>query len=177
MNLLLAVVLVVLFLALLLFATVVKAAMFIDSDCMKMRLSLRWLYPLVKAVVENEEQTMVLKVYLFKQIVYRKALTAGGNTSKGNGMELIRQVEPTNIHVQASYGFRDPSVTGMICGALYIVSQFVKIDAFFNDPDFVAERDYVRMNATALFSPGRLLAYLIRERGKTPERQLSYQNR
>lgn len=166
MSLLLIILLVFPVLILLAFTIATKIIFTFNSDKSNMNLTLLWLYPFIKAVVTNEENRLILTVYLFKKSIFRKALK--GRKQKSNNLELIKQVNPTDVTVNTSYGFRDPFVTGIACGAINIAAQFIDIDSISQNPDFVTDRDYIYVNATAKVKLGSALVNMYKAHNTEP---------
>lgn len=180
MGLIYFILFIVALLVLLLFVTAMKIVFVFSSEKADMNLTLLWLYPFVKAVVTTEQAVPVLAVYLFNKRIVRRELRRRATRRTGrktDRAELVKQIKPKDVHVHAAYGFRDPSVTGVACAAVNMVAQFIHIDAFDQDPDFVAESDYIYVDATAKLNPGMTLVNLARAYFRSSRRQMAYQNR
>jgi membrane protein implicated in regulation of membrane protease activity len=179
-NLLYIMLIAVMVLVLLLFITAMKVIFIFNSDKANINLTLLWLYPFLKVVVTTEETHPVLVAYLFGKSIVRRDLRRKPTREKRrktNRVELVRQIKPRDVHVHASYGFRDPSITGVACGAMNMAAQFIHIDSFNNDPDFVAENDYIYVDATAKLNPGITLVKLIKAYFRNSTKRVAYQNR
>lgn len=168
MSLLLVLLVLVSVLLLLLFIVTLRIIFTFNSDRANMNLTLLWLYPFLKAVVTNEENNMVLTVYLFKKSIMRRVLKKG--EKKTNNMDLVKQVNPKDVNIHASYGFKDPFLTGVACGAINVASQFINIDSIQQDPDFVTDKDYIYLDATAKVNLGSALVNLYKARNGNPNK-------
>ncbi len=148
----------------LLFAAAMQVLFAFNSDKDDIRITVLWLFPFFKAVIALENESPVLAVHIFNKKVYEKKLMQGGRQGKKSqfNLKLIRQVQPWDIHVSAAYGFRDPSVTGIACGAVNIATRLIDIDSIEHNPDFMAEKNYVSINAAAKLNPGATLVNLYR---------------
>lgn len=166
MSLILLILLIVFVLAVLLFTIAMKIIFTFNSDKSNMNLTLLWLYPFLKAAVTNEGNGLLLTVYLLNKSIYKRPLKA--RRQKANNMEMIKQVHPTDVAVNASYGFRDPFLTGVACGAFNIASQFINIDSIRQNPDFVTDNDYIYVDATARVNLGSALLNLYRAHNDEP---------
>jgi hypothetical protein len=169
MSLLLTMLIIASILLVLVFVVALRIIFTFNSDNADMHLTLLWLYPFLKAVVTNEDTDMVLTVYLFKKSIIKKTLRKRETKEAANNMDIIRQVHPRDINVHAAYGFKDPFVTGVACGAINIASQFINIDSIQQDPDFVTDEDYFSINATAKVNLGSALVNLYRARNEDSE--------
>jgi hypothetical protein len=122
-------------------------------------MTLCWLYPLLKSEVKKENDTLILAVYLMNKRILTRELN-GSFKNKRNGSAL-RNLEPTDIHVDARYGFRDPFITGLAVSAVTLASEFFRVEALEQRPDFLTASDYFRLNATARLNLGNSLLKLI----------------
>lgn len=148
----------------LLFAAAVQVLFTFNSDKEDINITLLWLFPFLKSEITIENENLILAVNLFNKRIFRKELMQGGRESTKShiSMKLLRQVKPWDIHVNTSYGFRDPSVTGLACGALNIASGLVDIESLEQNPDFMADKNYVNIDAAAKLNPGTTLVNLCR---------------
>ena len=165
MNILPVLLIVLMVIIILLFAIDMKVKAVYGSGDSKRVLILSWLYPLFKAAVSYESNVPIMEVYLFNLSIYKKVLKAGKhkvNLREFNKMKLLRNAELKDIDVRVSYGFPDPSVTGMAYGVLGIISQFVNVDSLSQKADFFADEDYVEIFATANLNIGLTLVNLIK---------------
>lgn len=145
-------------LAVLLFTVKSRIDLVLDSTSSDVHLTLFWLYPLVKSVVQRVDDKLVLTVYLMnKRIVTREI----NNKRKASGRSAIGRLKPTDIHVETSYGFRDPFVTGLAVSAVTLAGEFFKVESLEQRPDFLAASDYFSLNATARLNLGHSLMKLI----------------
>lgn len=172
MTLFLVVLSAVLILILLSFVIALKIIFTFNTDKSKMNLTLLWLYPFVKAVITNEVSGLVLTVYLLKKSIFRRPLKRSGN-SPGN-LDLISRVKPRDVNINASYGFRDPFLTGVACGAIGIVSQLINIGSIKQNPEFVTDSDYIYVDATAKVNLGPALVNMFRAYRNGAGRKKSY---
>jgi hypothetical protein len=160
--------LLILFTLLILAFTVALRLVFVlDTDSERINLTLFWLYPFFKADVENNPSGLLLKIFLFKGKVYERPLLSGAGSGNGGGARLARMAEPENIRINAEYGFSDPFVTGITCGAISAAADNLDMVSLRQKPDFVSGRDYVQMDATAGINLGNMLVKLIGSKFKT----------
>lgn len=151
--LLLAVFMVILFAvltALILFVIFpLKAAFSFSSELQQdFHIVTTWLGPLLKALIYKQGEESLITIYLFNQKVLTKNLIR--QTKKySDTLDLIKTINPEHIKLQSSYGFEDPSITGMVCGTFDMISQYINLDDLYNNPDFNAESDYFNISAEA----------------------------
>lgn len=153
----------------LLFKYAVRVKLVFDTDKSDMRVAAQWLEPFVKVFLSIENDRPVLKVLVFNKVLFDKKIkkNPSNRTKEENKQrltDLIRQVKLREVNVNLRYGFSDPYNTGILCGALSSASQFIGIDQLSYSPDFTAATDYIYLDATAKFNPGRALLGYLRHR-------------
>jgi hypothetical protein len=150
---------------LLLFAIDFKLKFEIDSSKECINMNCLWLYPLLKVSININENNQLMKFYLFGKRIYEKPVKKK-HTHKYSSKEIINIVNLKNICIAISYGFINPSSTGIICGAVNMASQFINIESISQNPDFWAENDYIYINATATVNVGTAFISLIKQKIK-----------
>lgn len=163
MNTIIMILLLLSLFILLLSIAALKVVFTFDSDKENVNLIVEWLHPFFKAEVNTIDTQPVLTIYLFGREIAERNLKRA-KRKRNNGMELVRSFKPRNINVYAAYGFRDPSITGVTCGALNAASQFINIDSLQHNPNFVTDNDYIYVNATAKFNIATALINMYRTR-------------
>ncbi|HYF84715.1 MAG TPA: hypothetical protein VEB00_17060 [Clostridia bacterium] len=159
MVLLLILLTLLLLLVVLLFTVKSKVDFIFNSTNSDMHVTLFWLYPLLRSVIARENNGLILTVYLLNKRILTKQLNRKQNVS---GKEsILKSLNPTDIHVDTQYGFRDPFVTGLACSAIPLVSEFFNVESLHQKPDFLAINDYVNLDATARLNLGHSLMKLI----------------
>ena len=143
----------------LLFTVASRIDLSYDSARSDMHLTLRWLHPLLRSVIVKEGNGFLLLVYLLKKRVLAKLMKPKQYTKRSGN--ILKSLKPTEIHVNTQYGFRDPFVTGLACSAVSAVSQFLNVESLHQKPDFMANSDYVSLDATAKLNLGYSLMKLI----------------
>ncbi len=163
MDLISVLIIAIIVLVLLLVFAAAKMVFTINSDKEQMDLTVLWLYPFLKIAVKNQDSKSVLTVYVFNRSIIRSVLKDRDRRGKLN---IIRSLKLRDIYIDAGYGFRDPAITGVTCGAINAVSRFINIDSLQHRPDFFAVNDYINLNASAKFSVGTVLINLLKGNNK-----------
>lgn len=166
MSILYLLILVLLFMVILTFTAILKVAFTLDTKRENMLLTLLWLYPFLKVTAESDAAAPQLSVYLFNKKVYGKTVSIK-KTSKANKAGLIKSVCPSDMHLDVSYGFRDPSITGITCGAIHAASGLINFASIEQNPDFVTDSDYIYMNATAKVNIGNTFLQFLKSKTRT----------
>lgn len=122
-----------------------------------------YLYPFVNISVELKKDKPFLTFYIFKLRIFRKELKM--NRKKGN-RALLRAADAKDIRIRVSYGFRDPFITGLVCGALNMAEGFLKTARFSQYPDFVPPEEYVYLDGTANIHLGHTIANYVKNKNK-----------
>ncbi|MBC2581081.1 hypothetical protein HGI79_12440 [Clostridium sp. DJ247] len=134
-----------------------------------------WLSPFFKAIIENENEKIILTVYVFHKHILRRNIKLQGNNS--NKINFIRQLKPTYVNLQTSYGFRDPSLTGIICGVINLVSEYMDLDSVYNDPHFDIDDTYFNINAQVNVNLASMLIKYIQYYVRSFSKETLYGNR
>jgi hypothetical protein len=126
-----------------------KAAVSFNSELQQdFHLILTWISPLFKAVIHKNEDENLITIYLFNKRTFTRNLKIQ-KEQHTNFVDLIKTIRPAHIMLRSSYGFQDPSVTGMVCGAFDMLSQYMELEYLYNNPDFYTAYDYFSINAEA----------------------------
>ncbi|KNY27531.1 hypothetical protein [Pseudobacteroides cellulosolvens] len=141
-----------------LFTISLKARFIFDTEESNMYMTLFWLPPLFKAVLEIVNTAPVLTIIILNKELLSKTLRS---KKKSLNTQLIKQVNPQELVINAYYGFRDPFSTGVATGFLGAISNLTDIASVRHWPDFTAIRDYIYVDASARINVGTaLLSYL-----------------
>jgi hypothetical protein len=146
----------------LLFTVDLKVKIVFDTCKTNLSLTLLWLHSFLKALVTIEDSKPMLTLYFFNRRLFKRKLKTG--KSKISKTEFMKLIDSSDVHVNASYGFRDPFTTGITCGAFNAASQFINIDSINQMPDFTTENDYIYLDASANVNLGTTLLNLSRFR-------------
>ncbi|EPR07999.1 hypothetical protein [Ruminiclostridium papyrosolvens] len=134
-------------LIILLFIIPLKTDFVLDTDNSILQATALWLHPFIMARITLENSNPILNIHVFGKHVLKRTLKK--KSGKGHSMDYLRAIEPEDIKVSTHYGFSNPFDTGITCGAVNMVSQLINISTFENEPDFLADKDYVYLNASA----------------------------
>lgn len=159
MNIVVALFLLLLVVIVLIFLTAWKIKLSFISEDKDLCLTLICLYPLIKAVIKKESEQFIMSIYIFNKTMIRKVLKPKNSTLNLN---LVKEINSSNVNVDTQYGFKDPFFTGVACGAINIATQFINIDTLNQSPDFLSDKDYIYLNATANVKMGSTLLNLMR---------------
>ncbi len=109
-----------------------------------------WKYPFLRGTFKLEDTIPLLQIYIFNiRIVNHRIISKHGSF---NLKRLVKSIDATKIRVKMNYGLNDPFQTGILCGALNILSSFLDIEEIIQVPDFLAQSNYVRIEAEALIN-------------------------
>lgn len=133
-----------------LFTVALKMDFIFDTNSEKMKLTMLWLDPFLKGEIFMQNKVPILEVYLFHLKLFKKALNQKRKTSnKAHGMQLVQDLKLNDVNLVAKYGLQDKFMLGVICWLVNFLPQFIKIDYFEQDPDFLANSDYIYLRVTA----------------------------
>lgn len=159
MILLFVLLMLLLLLTILLFTVTSKVNFNFDSVTSGMNLTLLWLYPLIRSVIVKKNNEFTLTVYLLNKRIMTKQIKRKQDVS--DNKNVLRSLNPTDIHINTQYGFRDPFVTGLTYTAISMVSQFFNVKSLRQSPDFLTMNDYINLEANAKLNLGNSLIKLM----------------
>ena len=159
MILLFVLLMLLLLLTILLFTVTSKVNFNFDSVTSDINLTLLWLYPLVRSVIVKKNNEFTLTVYLLNKRIMTKQIKRKQDVS--DNKNVLRSLNPTDIHINTQYGFRDPFVTGLTYTAISMVSQFFNVKSLRQSPDFLTMNDYINLEANAKLNLGNSLIKLM----------------
>lgn len=117
----------------------------------KFHLSIHWMNPIFKCVIAKNEDTTYVNVYLFNIKIINKSTEKNYNGFI-NTFKFLKALNPTFLKLDASYGFIDPSITGVIFGVIELVAESSKVVELNNNANFNPDYDYGKVTSTALFN-------------------------
>lgn len=129
----------------------IKAAINYNTDNIEsFHVIITWLSSIVKIDAIKTERNITLKTYLFDKKIFSRELAV--KSDKINNLSNIKKLKPYNIKLNTSYGFQDPSVTGVFCGALNLLTEYFQVEQLYNNANFSSDYDYIHINALADFN-------------------------
>ncbi|MFU0824989.1 DUF2953 domain-containing protein [Clostridium sp.] len=178
MYIFLFLIIIVLFIVFLLYAVPLKILFSVNSaELPDFHFQAFWLRPLLKGVIREEHKKMVLKVYLLNNKIFTKPLQ-DDNSSKSflDKINFLRELHPDFEKLEASYGFEDPSITGMVYGGINLLSPYVKSETFYNNADFSMLQDYFYIDTVFYINAVQLIKVLFKYNQK-PKMKVLYHSR
>ncbi|MGE5474448.1 MAG: DUF2953 domain-containing protein [Ignavibacteriales bacterium] len=152
MSLLFFILIILVLLILIIFSTVIKVFLTVNSGSEELNIKLVWLDPFLKIAVEIHNYVPLLKISIFNKNIIKKELKKGNK--KALRLQTIKEFKFKDINIDTSYGFKDPSITGITCGAINAASALINIKSLSQKPDFNASDDYIHVNADAKLNVG-----------------------
>lgn len=131
------------------------AAAFVSEQQPDMHLAVSWLNPVFKLILTRNESHTYLTIQLLNYKVYSKDLSKDTINFKKKAkhmndyINMLRAFKVKGIKLYASYGFIDPSLTGMLFGIIDIVSQTIGFEEYYNNADFASDSTYFNITASA----------------------------
>ena len=148
--------LVFLFIILLSIFPVKVAASFNSEQYTNIHILLSWLNPLLKALLSKQDNKVTLTVYLFGNSILEKNLNFMDNEAmrlkekkRSYYIDMAKSLKINHAKLYSSYGFSDPAITGIICGLMDFITQYINIQYLYNNADFFTDHSYFNVNAEA----------------------------
>lgn len=142
----------------LLFTVAAKVIVHFNSSS-DLNVTLLWLYPILKSVVLSENDSFVLSIYILNKRIFKRQLAVSKINMQNKN--LLSNINPTDININAQYGFKDPYFTGLIFGGINMISRFFTLESLYQRPNFLANDDFINIDATAKLNLGRSLLKLV----------------
>lgn len=141
-------------------------------------LIISWLNPLIKGIVTMDGSKPVIKLYLFDKKILTKHVRAKGQNKKNyaNKLNLFKVIKPEYFYLETSYGFDDPAVTGMIYGAIDLISVYIGLTDLYNNPDFSTSSTYINISALVELNMLSTLISLLKQKISNSRLNLVNQN-
>lgn len=130
------------------------AASFNSEQLPQMHLMMTWLNPFLKGYITRQDKHTTLEVKLLNKKIFTKELKGKKfnflDLKRSNYRDYIHMAKSIKLHkgkLYASYGFIDPSSTGIICGIIDFISQYINLDELYNNADFFTNYSYFNISA------------------------------
>ena len=146
-------------LGVLLFTVKSKIHFHLDTNTSDINVTMLWLYPFLRSVITSQGDQFILNIYLFNKRIYQTELKPGDKSKDNKGR--VRELQPTDIHISAQYGFRDPFMTGLVSSAITLLSQLIPVESLCQNPDYLTFEDYISIDGDAELNLGRSLLKLV----------------
>jgi hypothetical protein len=112
-----------------------------------------WLNPFIKGFITRHGNQITLTINLFSRKLLVKSYLTENDTLKLKGrnyrdyINIFKALEISNAKLYSSYGFLNPATTGVLCGTINLISQYINLDEFYNNADFFADHSYFNISA------------------------------
>jgi ADP-glucose pyrophosphorylase len=119
-------------------------ASFVSSQKPELYAAATWLNPLLKTYAKSDNGKVFLTIYIFNRKLISKSFshTKQKERSFNDYINKIKAVKTEEAKLQASYGFEDPSITGLIFGVIDVLSQSIRFDEYYNNADFSSDSTF-----------------------------------
>jgi hypothetical protein len=138
-------------------------------------------YSLKREQAQEEEQPQSEQQEPGKTRKARKGPSIKDLTNKSVLSEIVDYVKrvleilkPKYMHIYGTYGFEDPSLTGMVCGAAGVIKGIVPNARLHLTPDFTREILELDLRAEGSMQVGSLAYQTIRTMLKKPVRKIIF---
>lgn len=149
----------------------VRISFLFDTDMASLRARARWM-PFVVLDARMVDARPFVTLRFFGKRVYEGFFR--GNGGKRRRGALVKAAALSDTHVSIACGFREPHLTGIFCAAADAAAAFVNASVLELEPDFLPEKEFLKIRAKAALSIGRTLVNMVREKLKTIKRRKNY---
>jgi hypothetical protein len=112
-----------------------------------------WINPFMKGFIIRHDNQITLTINLFSRKLLVKSYVTENNTLKLKGrnyrdyINILKALEISNAKLYSCYGFINPATTGVLCGTINLISQYINLDEFYNNADFFTDHSYFNISA------------------------------
>lgn len=149
-----------------------------------MHFIMSWLDPFLKGSISMDGKQITLTIYLFEKKILVKNLNIKKDEGYGikvkNYMDYIslaKSLKVDNTKLYAAYGFSDPAVTGVFCGAIGFIPQYINLDEFYNNADFIPDHSYFNIIAKTEINAAESLIRIVKRKMPHPNAHILGANR
>jgi hypothetical protein len=117
---------------------------------------LSWLNPVSKALILKQDKGITITLFLFGKKILEKPLKSTEDENKGLKekdpkyyIDMAKTLKINHAKLYSSYGFLNPAITGVVCGLIDFISQYIDLQYLYNNADFFTEKSYFNVNVEA----------------------------
>ncbi|AEB75726.1 membrane protein [Clostridium botulinum] len=139
-----------------------------------------WLNELLNGkIVCDNTGTLTLNIYFYNKLVKTKPLTfnKSQNKSNSNKLTVIKNLKVEFIDIKTFYGFKDPSITGMICGLINLIPCFSDKNHIINYPNFNSDITYFNTSGKIHLNLLYTLTQILKNKFNMSSNNISYANK
>jgi hypothetical protein len=159
MYFLLFIVLLAAVLAYLIFEKPVGVYFLLDSDEMEMMVRATWLGS-IRSDIRIVEQRPHINIFFGNRRIYSKTMEKN-KTHDGSGRLHLKALRLSDTKIKTFYGLAEPHLTGILYGATEFIASFAVAAEIMQFPDYVPDREYLRIEAETRLNIGATIVSLI----------------
>lgn len=155
-------------LAAVIFFEPVRISFLLDTDEADLRARARWM-PVAALDARLVDARPFVTLRFFGKRVYEGFFRrSGGKKRRG---ALVKAAALSDTRVSIACGFHEPHLTGIFYAAANAAAAFVNASALELEPNFLPEKEFVKIRAKTALNIGRTLANMAREKLKTNRKE------
>ncbi len=143
----------------------VNVDLLIDSGEMNMQMSLSWIH-VIRIQAETIQNRMRVSVLLLKAKVFSRLSEKGKEKTKRENRTVFKALSLEDTHVKASYGFNEPYLTGILCGAISCAEALIKKTTFEQIPEFFPAQEFIKIEVRSKLNAGKTALNFIKFKSK-----------
>lgn len=144
---------------------------FLDTNKMDMHATVKWI-PFIRIEGRVINYRLFITAYFFRKKIYAKFMKP---REKGKSRKaLFESMELSNTSAQITYGFNEPHLTGVFCGAADFIGSLIRSADIELEPVFIPENEFLRITAKTYLNAGRTLINMLSTKFRNTRRRKSY---
>lgn len=149
----------------------VAISCYFDTEKMDMHASAKWV-PFVRIEASVLDYRLFITVYFFRAKIYAKLMKPG---KKGKSRKaLFQSLALSKTGARITYGFNEPFLTGLFCGAADFLASLINSADIELEPVFIPENEFLRITAKTQLNAGKTFINMLRIKFQTARRRKIY---
>lgn len=139
-----------------------------------------WLYPFLNIRLIVNEGDIFIKIYIFKKSFKIKQIqfsTIKSNYTIKDRVNILKSLNLDYLYLDTYYGFNDPLITGILCGFINLIPNYLDKNKIYNNPNFMVDTSYFTAKAFAKINIFYAIIKILKSYIKNYNKKLSYKYR
>ncbi|AVP63675.1 DUF2953 domain-containing protein [Clostridium botulinum] len=139
-----------------------------------------WLYPFLNIRLIVNEGDIFIKIYIFKKSFKIKQIqfsTIKSNNTIKDRVNILKSLNLDYLYLDTYYGFNDPLITGILCGFINLIPNYLDKNEIYNNPNFMVDASYFTAKAFAKINIFYAIIKILKSYIKNYNKKLSYKYR
>ncbi|NFJ83497.1 DUF2953 domain-containing protein [Clostridium botulinum] len=139
-----------------------------------------WLYPFLNIRLFVNDDNIFIKIYVYKKSFKIKQIQFGNiksNHTIKDKINIFRSLNLDYLYLDTYYGFNDPLITGILCGFINLIPNYLGKNEIYNNPNFMVNDSYFNAKAFAKINIFYAIIKILKSYIKIYNEKLAYKYR